>query len=124
MANGHGGARPGSGRKPRAERFAGQIAAAEKQVVDRLPYLIGNLMQLADGVSVEEEDENSDDGTRVYTKPPCFKSNAYLIDRVLGKATQAVEVSGKDGQPVEVVQFYLPSNGRDARPTDPDDQAQ
>lgn len=40
-------------------------------------------------------------------------ANEYLINRILGRPTQAVEVSGEDGKPVETVVFYLPRNGRD-----------
>jgi hypothetical protein len=49
MANGWGGARANAGRKKKADRFASEIAQAERRVADRLPQLIDNLMLLADG---------------------------------------------------------------------------
>lgn len=49
MANGWGGARANAGRKKKAEIFASEIAAAERRVADRLPRLLANLEQLADG---------------------------------------------------------------------------
>lgn len=45
----HGGARPGAGRKPKADKFAGQIARAEQRGADRLPANFDNLELLADG---------------------------------------------------------------------------
>lgn len=49
MGNGWGGARPGAGRKARAQKFAGPIAAAEQAIVDQLPQIVGNLLMLANG---------------------------------------------------------------------------
>jgi hypothetical protein len=44
-----GGARPGAGRKPKAQKFAAPIARAEKQISDKLPGIVANLLRLADG---------------------------------------------------------------------------
>lgn len=49
MANGHGGARPGAGRKPKAEKYESQIEAANQQIADHLPMIVGNLLKLAGG---------------------------------------------------------------------------
>lgn len=98
MPAGHGGARPGAGRKPKAERFAGPVAEAEQRIADRLPELIDNLFVLAAGVRVQEADK--DGGVDIYTEPPDRRANEYLIDRVLGKPRQAVEHSGPDGGPI------------------------
>jgi hypothetical protein len=95
-----GGARPGAGRKPKAEKFKLPIARAERRIADRLPELIDNLFALAAGVAVEEADAQGH--PRVYSRPPCYKSNAYLIDRILGKPKQAVEVGGPGGAPLAV----------------------
>jgi hypothetical protein len=46
---GRGGARPGAGRKPKAETHETAIAGAEKRLADRLPVTIGTLEELADG---------------------------------------------------------------------------
>lgn len=51
-----GGARVGAGRKPRAEKFARPIAAAEKRIADRLPELVDNLLLLAAG-GIEQVEE-------------------------------------------------------------------
>lgn len=95
MANGYGGKRAGAGRKPRAERFATAIQRSEKRIADRLPDIIDRLFELADGVEVQDKE-------RVYSTPPDFRAASYLIDRILGKPTQAVEaqITGKDGGPV------------------------
>lgn len=88
----HGGSRKGSGRKPRAERFRTAIQRAEKRIADRLPELVDSLFDLANGVVVEET--QWDGSEKVYKRAPDFKSASYLIDRVIGKPTQSVEVEG------------------------------
>lgn len=86
----NGGARPGSGRKPKAEKFKQPIAKAEQRIVDRLPELIDSMFELAQGVLVEET--NIVTGKpQTYRKPPDRAACQYLIDRILGKPTERVE---------------------------------
>lgn len=85
---GTGGARPGAGRKPRAEKFARPIAAAEKKIADRLPWLIDKEFELAEGVLIEEQTLV---GPIVYQKPPDRQAIEYLINRVMGKPTERHE---------------------------------
>lgn len=90
----------GPGRPRKADQNAGAIAAAEKRIRDRLPELIENMFRLADGVWVEE---TTILGTKiVYQKPPDYKANEYLINRIMGKPTERQEVSGPDGGAVPV----------------------
>ena len=77
-----------SGRKPNAEKYARPIAAAEKQIADRLPFLIDNMFKLADGVTLQEM---TPDWPRIYTKAPDGKANEYLINRIMGKPTERHE---------------------------------
>ena len=86
---GGGGARVGAGRKPKSERFAVAINRAEKNIADKLPSLIGSLLELARGVSVEEIDK--DGNAHVFTRPPDFKAASYLVDRIMGKPTTVVD---------------------------------
>jgi hypothetical protein len=96
----NGGARPGAGRKRKHDKYGTAIQKAEKKIVDRLPQLLDNLMALADGIFVEEF---TPDGKRVvYQRAPDFKSNEYLINRIMGKPTERQEVSGADGAPLAV----------------------
>lgn len=83
MAGNHGGVRPGAGRKPKGVIYQSAIREAEGQIRDRLPFLIGQLMQLAEGVLVEEV--NAATGVPiVYRTPPDRKSCEYLVNRVMG----------------------------------------
>jgi hypothetical protein len=85
----------GPGRPRKADSHAGAIAAAEKQIRDRLPELIGNMMALADGVYVEETDK---DGKKIiYLRPPDRQANEYLINRIMGKPTERQEVDQSGG---------------------------
>lgn len=102
VAGKSGGARQGAGRKPKAERFKGAIAAAEKRIADRLPDLIDNLLELSAGVTVQETDAQGRE--KVYTRPPDFRAASYLIDRILGKPVQAIEAehTGEGGGPISL----------------------
>jgi hypothetical protein len=63
--NGHGGARDGAGRKPKALIYASEIATAEQRIVSAMPELIDSLIDSA----------------------KCGDTGAarYLLDRVLGR---------------------------------------
>lgn len=87
MANG--GKRPGAGRKPRSVKFAGEIVRAENWIADRLPQLLKAQFDLAIGVQVKEA---KGDKERVYTKAPDKDAGQYLINRVMGKPTERIEV--------------------------------
>lgn len=96
-----GGARPGAGRKPKREKYIGAVEQAERRIADRLPLLIDRMIELADGVSVEEVDK---DGKRmVYLRPPDRQAAEYLINRVMGKPTERKEISGPDAGPLPIV---------------------
>ncbi len=84
----NGGARPGAGRKPKAEQFKVPIAKAEKKIADKLPWLIEQALELATGVVVQEWGK---DGPRIYLRPPDMKAIAYLVDRIMGKPTEHKE---------------------------------
>ncbi len=113
----HGGSRPGSGRKRKADKFAKPIAAAEQRIVDHLPQLIDNMLELANGgyEQVEEKwlpaalvtvgsgeyelpafpDKPGDELVLVERKTSIADrdraANQYLIDRIMGKPTERVE---------------------------------
>ncbi len=70
----HGGARPGSGRKPKAVRYANEVAAQEGRIVAALPELIDLLLGAA--------------------RAGDTSAARYLVDRVLGRVqTQAKPVA-------------------------------
>jgi hypothetical protein len=101
----HGGARPGSGRKRKADKFAGPIDEAERRIADRLVDLIDYLFELAEGVTVQEKDRHGN--TKVYTRPPDRQAIEYLINRIMGKPTERTELAGQDGGPVEITSDTL-----------------
>ena len=96
---GTGGARPGAGRKRKANKFATAINQAEGQIVDRLPELIERLMDLATGVLSEEFDLIRMKA-RVYKAPPDRHALEYLVNRVMGKPTERREHTFPD-KPLE-----------------------
>lgn len=101
--NGHGGAREGAGRPRKAEKYAGQIAAAEDRIADRLPELVDRAFELAVGVQAVRWSQH---GEKVYDTPPCIKAIAFLFERIAGKATQAVELNNGESGPLKIVVEY------------------
>jgi hypothetical protein len=67
-ATGHGGAREGAGRKPKALLYADEIATAEAQILAALPDVLSGLIERAKG------------GDTAAAK--------YLIDRVFGRIAE------------------------------------
>ncbi len=88
-----GGARPGAGRKPLGiKRLINPtpIQAAEAKIRDRLPWLVDQLMILAEGIEIEKRDRQG--RLRTYTAPPDRSAIEYLIDRILGKPAQPLDI--------------------------------
>lgn len=90
----NGGARPGAGRKPKAEKFKLPIAKAEKKIADRLPWLVDKAMELAEGVVIQEPD--AEGSPRIYQRPPDRQAIQYLLDRIMGKPTERKEITMPD----------------------------
>lgn len=86
MATGHGGPRPGAGRKP------GKVSKAKIDIAERAKrYGEAALLTLAEIMT----DADAPHSARVSA------ANA-LLDRGFGKPMQAVEMTGKDGGPMEI----------------------
>lgn len=109
----------GPGRPPTRKTHAGAVRKAEKQIVDRLPQLVDNMIVLANGgyERVEEVWARADslyigsgtDARRMYPDAKDDEqilvkrttsvadrdraANIYLIDRILGKPTERKEHS-------------------------------
>lgn len=99
MAGQNGGARPGAGRKPKAQVFESLITRADKRIAKNLVRYIENLEQLANGVLVEDTNIITGD-KMVYQRPPDRAANEYLINRIMGKPTERQEHSGINGEPL------------------------
>jgi hypothetical protein len=54
MANGHGGQRPGAGRKPNVEKYSDQIAKASDRLAEALPDFVESLIDLTLGKATGE----------------------------------------------------------------------
>ena len=90
MAEGWGGKRPGSGRKPGRSRITKLIEAKSMDdCAEDVRYAIGLLITFM-------RDEDNDKRTRI----DCAKE---LMDRVLGKATQHTELSGTNELQVTLI---------------------
>jgi hypothetical protein len=87
---GNGGARPGAGRKAKADKFKQPIAKAEQRIADRLPDLIDLAFELAEGVTVQETDNRGQE--KIYTRAPDRQAIEYLLNRIMGKPTERREL--------------------------------
>lgn len=97
-SSGHGGARPGSGRKKKVQLLAGPIERIRGDIEELAPLLGPSLRELVNGVYVEETDSH---GTRrIYRQPPNLGAIQTVIDRVLGKVGDRREITGAGGGPI------------------------
>ena len=97
-----GGARPGAGRKPKAEKYHRDIVGAEKKIRDRLPDIVDAQIKLALGVKAVRE--NEDGSEEIYTTIPDRQAGQYLMNRIMGTPVQKneTELNGADGEPFKV----------------------
>jgi hypothetical protein len=89
-----GGKRPGAGRKPSGVKramYRSPIQLAEAKISERLPWLVDQLLVLAEGVCIERI--TKDGVQHVYQDRPDRQACEYLIDRILGKPSQPVSLS-------------------------------
>ncbi len=85
-----------TGRVPDAKKYERLRDEAKEQLAVEVPQLIRNMLILANGVTVVGE-------TGVYTKAPDYKANEYLLNRMLGKPQEHVEVSGDVDNPLVMI---------------------
>ena len=93
--DGRGGAREGAGRKPKALKFASELATAEGQIIEAMPDVIGGLIRVAKGGDVA--------------------AARYLLDRVFGRVSEAPAPIAEDNRlPPDDEAFDLAQAERDA----------
>jgi hypothetical protein len=80
------------------------IPEVDKEVRKRLPALLQRMFDIAEGVFIQEE-RYGEDGpmVRVYRMAPDRLALQFLIENVIGKTPQRLELTGKGGGPMEVV---------------------
>jgi hypothetical protein len=80
------------------------IPEVDKEVRKRLPALLQRMFDIAEGVFIQEE-RYGEDGpmVRVYQMAPDRLALQFLIENVIGKTPQRLELTGKGGGPMEVV---------------------
>jgi len=107
-----GGHREGAGRKAKADKYRPHINKAEKQILDRLPFLIEQQLKLAEGVRLVDSSkavkivikalqESMGDIDRfervvaslreIFQTAPDRQAIEYLVNRVMGKPTERVD---------------------------------
>ena len=115
-----GGPRSGAGRKPTAQKHQAKVNAAERKIAAKLPALADTYLKMAFGqiaLSVEDPEQYAAlmvcvgnvmadggdaaavmmacgivPGTVIYSRPPFFKALEYLLNRIMGKPTERLEV--------------------------------
>lgn len=89
--SGRGGRRVGAGRPPKYVVHQSPIRAAETKITDRLPWIVDKLFELVEGI--HEERTIGENAVIVYKRAPDRQAAEYLIDRVMGKAAQPIDVT-------------------------------
>lgn len=74
-----------------------RIAQTEKTIADKLPCLVERMLELAEGVTVQEENKKGELNT--YRKPPDRQAAEYLIDLIMKGAEKR---ASSDSMPVAV----------------------
>jgi hypothetical protein len=87
-----GGARPGAGRKRKRDLLAGPIEQLREAIEEIAPDVGPALRDLVTGVYREEV--TADGTVRVYRQPPNLGAIQEVLNRTLGKPSQAIELSG------------------------------
>lgn len=116
MSNGHGGLRPGAGRKrgPVREILDSASAQADKMIAEHLPQAIKNMIVLANGVTVQEELTGDGVTPIVYTRPPDRQANEYLINRVMGKPTEKIQADVNSRVEIAEIETVMPADEAEA----------
>lgn len=104
-----GGSRPGSGRKPKADKHEAKVAAAEKKAADHLPRCVDNLIALADGGMVTLERRYAPAGT-VKVKLPLRHPTGEPILSERGKPILAEQLAFPDLDPLAMVEVARVEN--------------
>lgn len=90
----NGGARPGSGRKPKVDKYKADINKLERQIRDHLPEIVEAQIRLSKGVVVRETNPITHEDF-FYTTIPDRAAGQYLINRIAGSPIQKQEISGQ-----------------------------
>ena len=88
------------------KRVLATIPDAEKRIQEQLSHLLDTMFDIAYGVYYEKAQLDADSGEvvlRIYKSPPDYKALAFLLENVMGKVPQRVEMTGADGGPVKII---------------------
>lgn len=101
---------------PRKKKTTAAEEAAARELMDipeveaaikfRLPTLLQRMFDLAEGVIMAETRTDRETGEivqRVYQVAPDRQALQFLIENVIGKTAQRLELTGKGGGPMTVV---------------------
>ena len=113
--SGLGGARPGAGRPRKADVYRIPIRRAEKRIADSMPFILNRMLELAEGVTVQERIHGEE---VIYRRPPDRAACEYLLNRIMGRPVEKskVEVSGPAGGPIPIREVIVRRPEPDAEP--------
>jgi len=83
-----------------------QIPDVEEKIKARLDELLSAMLDLALGHYKQISKYDKEAGevqTKIYTTDPDFKALAFLIENVIGKVPQRLEMTGDGGGPIRVI---------------------
>lgn len=77
------------------------VSQAEKRIVEKLPDLVERMLELAEGVTIQ--DENRKGEPVVYKKPPDRQAAEYLIDIIMKSVEKRASDVGTTVKIIEVI---------------------
>src|SRR5205823_4423372 len=104
----HGGARPGSGRKPQSTKNALETKMVEDMIRARIASLTETMFELAQGAVIEYTDKAGN--TYKCRRPPDRKALEYLLNRIIGAGDHNTDSEPPQSRGAVLI---LPHNGRD-----------
>jgi hypothetical protein len=96
---GKGGARLGAGRPSNAVKYEDQIKSLNDAIARDVEEIYAKGLELVKGVQVQKIVRGK---PIIYSEPPCAKMIIFFLEKLAGKPVQQLEVSGQDGQSIEI----------------------
>jgi hypothetical protein len=84
------------------EPLLAALFASALGVTHMMVYQNGKWTRVTDPALMQRCLENGETAYRIFTQNPDVRALKDIFDRAFGSPTQAVEVTGADGQPMEV----------------------
>lgn len=107
----------------RTKRALLKIPEVEARIAENIEPMLQAMLDLALGIHVQVSKLiEGEVQTRVYQQPPDYKALAFLIENVIGKVPQRVEMTGDGGGPIKIIPWMTIDEARRMSLLDTDEE--